>query len=102
MKHKKNDEYPTRDLYEAAFLFASNKNLIRQDRDNSCYWFVFKEDGYCEYLVDLYWSKKAKIDAKTYADSIRSLKDRIFTLNRRRDVYIEEEKKRPIVCNDKA
>lgn len=87
---KNENEYATRDLYESAFLFASNQKLLRLDKDGSCYWFVFDEASYCEYLVDLFWRRKAPIDAKTYADSIRSLKDRIFTLNRRRDLYENE------------
>ena len=78
MKNK--NEYSTRDLFEASLLFASAKKLIRLDREDKFFWFVFDDNVGCDVLITAYWSKEASIDARTYADAIRSLKDRLFAL----------------------
>lgn len=72
-------ELYTKDLYEAAFLFAQGQKLIRLERDQSIYWFVFGNDNYTgDQLRNLYWSGEGLVSGRSYADAIRTLKDRLF------------------------
>ena len=70
--------YRTKDLSEAAFLYASNNKLIRVDRNNGIVWFIFEDKSSCEVLVSSFWRKEAVVNAKEFADGIRTLKDLIF------------------------
>lgn len=70
--------YRTRDLNEASFLFASRQKLIRLEEDSGRFWFVFEDRPACQKLIDAYWRREATVNAKEFADSFRSLKDRIF------------------------
>ena len=69
--------YHTKDLYEAAALYAIGKKLLELEQEDRFYWFVFEGEE-CQELSDKYWSGEIKIDAKAYANAIRSLKDRVF------------------------
>lgn len=73
-----NNEYKTRDLHEAAFLYAKGKKLLRLEGGEREFWFVFDQAEDCELLVDSYWAKEATGVIKDYVDSLRTLKDRIF------------------------
>ncbi|MFH1900839.1 MAG: DUF5659 domain-containing protein [Candidatus Omnitrophota bacterium] len=75
--------YLTRDLNEASFLYASSQKLIQLQNDNGRFWFVFENEPACQQLIDIYWRKETKVDAKELLDSLRSLKDRIFSMQRR-------------------
>ncbi len=71
------NSYKTKDLYEAAFLYASGVKLTGLENDGKQMLFVFL-GGEVNQLSDTYWSKSGQIVAKDYADGIRSLKDRLF------------------------
>jgi len=73
------DNYRTKDMYEAAFLVAKKNRLLNFKKDSvrDFYWFVFDES--CEEQSQEYWQGEASINAKVFVDSIRSLKDRIFS-----------------------
>lgn len=73
-----NNEYKTRDLHEAAFLYAKNKKLLRLEGKDREFWFIFDEAESCEILANSYWANEAEILAKQYVDALRTLKDRIF------------------------
>jgi len=73
------DEFKTKDLPEAALLFTRSKKLIRLEKDNERFHFVFEDKLACQELIDLFWRKEALVDAKTFADSLRSLKGLIFS-----------------------
>lgn len=70
--------YRTKDLAEASFLYASGKRLIESEHKDGRVWFAFQDKPSCEELVCSYWRKEASVDAKTYADALRTLKDLIF------------------------
>ncbi len=72
------EQFRTKDIYEASALVASNALLVGLERDQGFYWFVFENATGCRKVSDAYWSNKLSILAKSYADAIRSLKDRIF------------------------
>lgn len=69
--------FRTSDLYEAAFLYAHDQKLVGLEGERQK-WFVFEGQMECESLSSDYWSKRAVINAKDFADSIRTLKDRLF------------------------
>lgn len=71
------NNYKTKDLYEAAFLYASGITLKGLESDGKQMLFVFL-GGEMSQLSDSYWSKSGVVVAKDYADAIRSLKDRLF------------------------
>jgi hypothetical protein len=73
-----NNTHHTKDLAEAAFLYASGRKLAELKKDSGKYWFVFDDRKTCQALVDSYWRKDASVNAKEYADAFRSLKDLIF------------------------
>ncbi len=71
------DEYKTKDLGEAAAIYSSNIKLLRLDNGNNFYWFIF-ENKNTKAIANSYWSGELKLKAKTYNDSLRSLKERVF------------------------
>lgn len=71
------NSYKTKDLYEAAFLYASGVKLTGLESDGRQMLFIFL-GGEASQLSDSYWSKSGTVVAKDYADAIRSLKDRLF------------------------
>lgn len=80
----KENVYLTRDLYEAALLYACQQKLLRLEKEEKgrSFWFVFLGQNTCQSLIDTYWRQELEVNAKTYADAIRSLKDRLFAMER--------------------
>jgi hypothetical protein len=72
------DVYLTKDLGEAAALISKGAKMLRLQQESSFFWFVFQDKPLCEKLSNEFWSGELQVSAKTYADSIRSLKDRLF------------------------
>ena len=75
------NEYRVKDLHEAAYLYISGKKLLRLDKENKFYWFIFEDQAGCKVLIDAYWRREGAICAKDFADAARSLKSRLFNLN---------------------
>lgn len=75
------ETYRTKDLSCAAFLYASNRKLLRLERDGNSkqFWFIFSDKDQCEKMVDSYWRGEAVVNAKAFADAMRTMKDRIFS-----------------------
>ena len=72
-------EFRTKDLYLAAFLYSENKLLKRTDREGKICWFVFDNENDCREFVNRFWAGQAYCNAKKFADALRTLKDRIFS-----------------------
>ncbi len=72
--------YRTKDLYEAACLYALDCKLVEvASATGKVFWFCFdSEDGVRE-ASQKYWSGEVRVSAKKYADAIRTLKDLIFS-----------------------
>ena len=75
---KMNNHYSTKDLSESAFLYSSGKKLAKLDRTDGKVWFVFEDKISCEELSNSFWRKDALVNAKEFADAIRTLKGLIF------------------------
>lgn len=74
MKH-----YKVKDLYCASFILAKGQELVRVDRVSGVCWFVFADSDQCERIANTFWSGKGMCYGLTYANSIKNLKDRIFS-----------------------
>ena len=74
------NNYLTRDLAESAYLYTSGIKLIKTELVGNgrriC--FVFDDRKQCEELVGKFMQKEGIVDAKTYSDSLRTLKDIVF------------------------
>lgn len=72
-----NTNYKTRNLAEAAYLFAlGHPPELEQEPNSTIWWFVFPAE--CEELTKKYWDKTGLVSGKDYADALRNLKERIF------------------------
>lgn len=74
------NEFVTKDIFEATFLYVRLKILPRIEKDsvgNYC-WFIFPDLNNCQDLINLYWRQKAKVNPKSYADAFRSMKDLLY------------------------
>lgn len=74
-----NNEYLVKDIGEAAALICCKSvKLLRLQREESFYWFVFENRQLCEQISNEYWSGDLKVGAKEHSDALRTLKDRLF------------------------
>ena len=74
--------FKTRDLYEAAYIYCLEGKFIKLEQENDICWFVFDNQILCSKLSSEYWSKQGKVVGKDYSESIRTLKDLIFSKKR--------------------
>lgn len=72
-----NNEFFTKDLNEASALLVSGVKLLRLERGQGHYWFVFEKQNAQE-ISNKFWSNELLVDAQRYSDAIRRLKDRLF------------------------
>lgn len=70
-------EFFTKDLQEAGAILASGIKLLRLQRENNFYWFVF-ENQETQEICNKFWSGELALPVKLYSDSLRTLKDRLF------------------------
>ena len=73
-------DYPTPDLYMAAYFLTKGIELIgmRRSPDSPRCFFVFSNPLACKIAVKEFYNKKGSVEPKTYAEAIRSLKDRVY------------------------
>ena len=76
------ENYRTKDLSVAAFLYASHKKLITTEHENGTVYFIFADKPNCFELTNSFWRREAFVNAKEFADSFRTLKDIIFNKER--------------------
>lgn len=78
MENRAMNEYFTKDIGEAAALLCKGAKLLRLQREGHFFWFVFSDKDSCQSLSNEYWFDQLLVNAKTYQDSLRTLKDRLF------------------------
>lgn len=78
------DEYYVKDIGEASALLCKSAKLIRLQPDSDFYWFVFINKSFCENVSNDYWYGKLELNAKSYNDALRTLKDRLFAQSSQR------------------
>lgn len=74
-----NNTYRTKDLYEASTLYALNQKFLYLEKSQDYFWFIFENKEVCQEVADKYWRREVSVDAKTYSDAVRTLKDRLFS-----------------------
>lgn len=70
----------TKDIFEAAWLHCKGIPFIRLEPDNHYSWFVFRNNN--DETINLsaqYWSQEAKGNIKIYVNSLKTLKDLLFS-----------------------
>lgn len=74
------DTYKTKDLAEASYLLAKDTLLLDIERQGKICWFVFENKVECQKLANDFWFGNSTIQAKTFYESIQTLKNRIFSV----------------------
>lgn len=73
--------YKTKDLYEAAFLYALKNRLSGTENENGDVVFVFADSGKnCEKLVESFRTKQGTVVGRDYAEAVKTLKAMIYAL----------------------
>ena len=73
------EDYKTKDLAEASFLFTKKQKLVSINREGKTCWFIFENKNECEELSKKFWFEDALIPSKTFYEAIQTLKNRIFS-----------------------
>lgn len=74
-----NDEYQTKDLGEASALLSKSATLIRLQKQDNFYWFIFLDKTLCEKISHEYWFGELFVNARDFYEQMRMLKDRLFS-----------------------
>lgn len=78
MEQKGKDVYKTKDLGEASALLAKGQKLLFLSKEDSFYWFIF-EQGRCQEFSSEYWFGELLVNARTYNDCMKTLKNRLHS-----------------------
>jgi len=76
------DEYKTKDIFEASWIYSQGLPLLHLEPDDRYFWFVFGNIGKCKSLSDAYWTNAAEGRIKRFVDSLKTLKDLVFSQKR--------------------
>jgi len=52
--------------------------LLKLEKEDDFYWFVFEDKEKAEILSNQYWMREGEVIPKEYAEAIRTLKDLLF------------------------
>ena len=69
------------DLHCCAALLCKGFELLTMDKgaDGRKSLFVFKREADIDAVVDDYWSDRLEVKARTFADTIKALKNRLYS-----------------------
>ena len=84
------DEFKSSDIFEASYLVACGLKIQRLEGEGQRKFFIFPNKRGCEELSEAYWSKKASIEPRYFVESIKSVKDLLFS-QIRRDEWKEKD-----------
>lgn len=79
MQNSNNNRFISKDLYVSALCYAKGLQLERIERDGRICWFVFGGGAVGEQLQQNFFSKNVDVNAKEYADALRTLKNLVFS-----------------------
>lgn len=74
------DQFLTKDLHLAALLYAKAVPFVTVNRSGKLCWFVFEDKNLCLQLQQEFFAKSVDVNAKEYADALRTLKDLVFSV----------------------
>lgn len=79
------ETYKTRDLYEAAFIYAhGGVDFVGLEPAGRDCLFVFGNEEACKQLTASYYNRQGTVQGKDFSDAIKTLKDLIFNRLRER------------------
>lgn len=71
--------YRVKDIGEAAAQLCNSSKLLGLEKDTDFFWFVFSnENNACDEISNKYWFGDLLINAKTFHESLRKLRDVLF------------------------
>jgi hypothetical protein len=73
------NEYKTKDIFEASWIYSQGIPLLRLDPDSRYFWFVFADLKKCQPMSSAYWGNTAEGKIKRFVDSLKTLKDLVFS-----------------------
>lgn len=76
------DIYKTKDIFEASWIYSQGPLLSQLEPDNGYFWFVFNDKSACQQLSSDYWTQKATGNIKQFVNSLKTLKDLVFSQKR--------------------
>lgn len=79
LKTDTHGEFSTKDLGEAAAILCESGTLLRLEREQDFFWFIFLDKKTCEQLSTSYWNGQLQVSAKAYSNALKELKDRLFS-----------------------
>lgn len=79
MENNKDNIYRTKDIFEASWIYSQNIPLLRMEPDGNYFWFVFNDPISSQKLSTTYWSQQATGNIKQFVNSLKTLKDLVFS-----------------------
>ena len=77
---KQLDEYKTFDLSCAAALISAGFELVSLNKENPRkVQFIFHQEDGIDKIIDDYWTDKLQVNARTFFDNIKMLKNYIYS-----------------------
>jgi hypothetical protein len=72
--------WTTYDMGSATALLCAGFELLSLDKQNPRKaLFIFKKEDGIEEIVDLYWSNRLEVKARTFFDTVKMLKNRLYS-----------------------
>lgn len=79
MKTNMQDKYKTKDLGEAGALLCKAVVLLELRENGGVVWFIFSSPSMCKEISNKYFFGELLVNAREYNESLRILKNRIFS-----------------------
>lgn len=79
--------YKTKDIFEASWIYSQNIKLIGLEPDGKYFWFIFSDLNTSNKLSQEYWSQQASGNIKSFVNSLKTLKDLVFSKNSAGGLY---------------
>ncbi len=73
------NNYRSKDIFEASWIYSQNIPFLGLEPDGKYFWFVFENKNIVEPLASQYWSQKATGNIKYFVNSLKTLKDFVFS-----------------------
>ena len=84
---RQKESYKTKDIFEASWIYSQNVKLLGLEPDGKYFWFVFSDEELCKSLSSDYWSQKASGNIKQFVNSLKTLKDLVYSKNSEEDKH---------------
>ncbi len=73
------NHFSTKDLYVAGLIYAKGIQFLGVEREGVVCWFLFGDEEKASTEQEAYFGRKALVNAKDYAEAIKTLKHLVFS-----------------------